>query len=49
MNTLKQQRILQGLIKRERKRKGPDRERIRVKKRWGALKSRREDLIGREI
>jgi len=26
---------LQGVIKRERKRKGPDRERIRVKKRWG--------------
>lgn len=46
MNTLKQQRILQGLIRREKKRK---RERIRVKKRWGALKSRREDLIGREI
>lgn len=52
MNTLKQQRILQGLIKRERKRKGPDRERIKVKKRWvggGVVKSRREDLIGREI
>ena len=47
MNILEQLSISQGMIRRERKRKRPEREKVRVKKR--GVKTRREDLRRRGI